>query len=198
MRRRGLAQSRDETSQASRPPRIPNHSSRGGLIVPWESAVLRKCCRVDDVSRTETSKFEASGALTHLQFVRVHFGYTFGYRRQLGTVTLDFVNFYRSRNLDRSEITVHFAYLSMIYVVLRRLKIRRRQLHGGSTPPPGTSIISILFTASYNSHPLQNSCRFSASSEPFQVQIWIQQISYLFCVPCLDRRFFRDPSARPD
>ena len=38
MRRRGLAQSRDETSQASRPPRIPNHPGRGELIVPWESA----------------------------------------------------------------------------------------------------------------------------------------------------------------
>jgi hypothetical protein len=53
------------------------------------------------------------------------YGYRFGYRHQLGDLTLAFANFYRSRHLGRSGITVNFAYFSMINGVLRRLKIRR-------------------------------------------------------------------------
>jgi hypothetical protein len=62
----------------------------------------------------------------------------FGYRHQLGQLMVNFANHHRCRYLGRSHIVVYFCYFSSIYRLRRELKIRRRQLHGGSTPPPGT------------------------------------------------------------
>jgi hypothetical protein len=46
--------------------------------------------------------------------------------------------------LAGSLITLTLPYLSKTYGILRRLKIRRKQFHGGSTPPPGTIYLFYL------------------------------------------------------
>jgi hypothetical protein len=65
-------------------------------------------------------------------------GYKFGYRHQFGSITENYAKLLMGSHLWLSEITLDFPYLSWTYGILERLKIRRRQLHGGSTPPPGT------------------------------------------------------------
>jgi hypothetical protein len=68
----------------------------------------------------------------------VVFGYRFEYRRQFGLVSSDYAKLQRGHSLGQSLITLDYAYLSWTYCILGKLKIRRRQLHGGSIPTPGT------------------------------------------------------------
>jgi hypothetical protein len=51
--------------------------------------------------------------------------------------------------LGLRSTTASFTLVSKTYNILRKLKIRRRQLRGGSTPFPGT-IINTLFSMAYS------------------------------------------------
>ena len=70
----------------------------------------------------------------HFEFQR-NFGYTFGYRHQFGFFALNFAKLLSSMYLGCSGITLTYAYLSYVYGILRKLKIRRRQLPWGFDPP---------------------------------------------------------------
>src|SRR5271165_2163248 len=76
-------------------------------------------------------------------------GYTFGYRHQFALLTANYAKLQMVMGLASPLITLSFPYLSWTYGILRRLKIRRRQLHGGSTPPPGTISCAISSLVSY-------------------------------------------------
>ena len=68
--------------------------------------------------------------------MNANFRYMFGYRHQFGFFTLNFAKLLNSMYLGVSKITLDYAYFSKTYGVLGKLKIRRRQLRGGSTPLP--------------------------------------------------------------
>jgi hypothetical protein len=59
-------------------------------------------------------------------------GYKFGYRHQFGLITDNCAKLLMGSHLWIFDITLNFAYLSQTYGILERLKIRRRQLHGGN------------------------------------------------------------------
>jgi hypothetical protein len=64
----------------------------------------------------------------------IEFGYRFGYRHQFGLVSANYAKLLVGMGLAGSLITLNFPYLSKIYGVLGKLKIRRGQPRGGSTP----------------------------------------------------------------
>jgi hypothetical protein len=60
------------------------------------------------------------------------------YTRQLFAPALFYAKFRWFNYLALRSITLSFCLFSMIYSDARKLKIRRGQPRGGSTPPPGT------------------------------------------------------------
>ena len=71
----------------------------------------------------------------------VVFRYNFGYIHQFGLFSRDYAKLQWGLDLQPNLIMVYYAYLSKIYGVRGKLKIRRGQPRGGSTPPPGTKMI---------------------------------------------------------
>ena len=67
-----------------------------------------------------------------------YLGYRFGYRRQFALISAIYAKLQVRMGLHRSLVMLDYAYFSYTYDILGKLKIRRKQFHGGSIPPPGT------------------------------------------------------------
>ena len=62
------------------------------------------------------------------------FGYKFRYRHQFGLLTFNFAKPLATGHLSRCNHAINYAYLSGVYGILRKLKIRRGQPHGVRFP----------------------------------------------------------------
>jgi hypothetical protein len=107
--------------------------ARSSLVVPNQHLASEDDQRTS--SRTLLATIVALCSLSDSwRLLSSNYSRTFGYRHQFGLFTLNFAKPLTIGHSVGFKTTVNYAYFSETYTILRKLKIRRRQLHEGSIP----------------------------------------------------------------